>query len=163
VKKGNFSIVPMKRTHIQDCTDITEISEPWRTLHERLDFKKYILLKQAHVCMDGEVLTGFIVFAPEPVFARGGYLRAIGVSPSMRKRGIGRRLLTFAEKETARYSHYLYICVSDFNRAAQAFYHDRGYERAGKLADLIVSGSSEYIYWKRLRPISQKTRREHRD
>ncbi len=153
----------MKLSHIQACTAITETSDPWKTLNERIDFTKYILLKQAYVCMAGEVLTGFIIFAPEPVFARGGYLRAIGVSPSMRRRGIGRRLLTFAEKETARCSQYLYLCVSAFNRAAQTFYHDRGYARAGKLADLIVPGSSEYIYWKRLRPISQKSRRVHRD
>ena len=125
--------------------------------------KNIFLLKQAYVCIAGEVLTGFIIFTPEPVFARGGYLRAIGVSPSMRRRGIGRKLLTFAEKETARFSPYLYLCVSTFNRAAQAFYHDWGYARAGKLVDLIVPGSSEYIYWKRLRPISQKTRRVHRD
>jgi ribosomal protein S18 acetylase RimI-like enzyme len=163
VKKRNLSIVPMKRSHIQACTAITVVSEPWKTLNERIDFKKYILLKQAYVCMAGEVLTGFIIFTPEPVFARGGYLRAIGVSRSMRRRGIGRKLLTFAEKETARCSQYLYLCVSAINRAAQAFYHDRGYVRAGKLVDLIAPGSSEYIYWKRLRPISQKPRRAHRD
>jgi len=163
VKKGNLSIVPMKRSHVQACTAITEASDPWKTLNERIDFKKYILLKQAYVCMTGEVLTGFVIFTPEPVFARGGYLRAIGVSRSMRRRGMGRRLLTFAEKETARYSRYLYLCVSDFNRAARSFYQDRGYARAGKLADLIVPGSSEYIYWKRLSPISHKTRRVHRD
>ena len=163
MNKRNLSVVPMKRTHIQACTAITEASDPWKTLNERIDFIKYILLKQAYVCMAGEVLTGFIIFTPEPVFARGGYLRAIGVSRSMRRRGIGRRLLSFAEKETAHCSQYLYLCVSSFNRAAQAFYQDRGYARAGKLADLIVPGSSEYIYWKRLRPISQKTRRVHCD
>jgi len=163
VKKGNLSIVPMKRAHVQACTAITEASDPWKTLNERIDFRKYILLKQAYVCVAGEVLTGFVIFTPEPVFARGGYLRAIGVSRSMRRRGIGRRLLTFAEKETARCSQHLYLCVSSFNRAAQNFYHDRGYARVGKLADLIVPGSSEYIYWKRLRPISQKIRRVYRD
>jgi ribosomal protein S18 acetylase RimI-like enzyme len=153
----------MKQAYIRACTAITDASEPWKTLNERIDFKKYILLKQAYVCTAGQVLAGFIIFTPEPVFARGGYLRAIGVSLSMRRHGIGRRLLTFAEKETARRSQYLYLCVSAFNRAAQAFYRDRGYERAGKLADLIVPGSSEYIYWKRLRPISHKTGRVHRD
>jgi len=163
VKKGHLSIVPMKRSHIQACTAITEASDPWKTLDERIDFKKYILLKQAFVCMTGEVLTGFIIFTPEPVFARGGYLRAIGVSPSMRRRGIGRMLLSFAEKETARSSQYLYLCVSTFNRKGQAFYKELGYARTGKLTDLIMRGASEYIYWKRLRPTSQKTRRVYRD
>jgi len=163
VTKGNLSIVPMRRAHIRACTSITEASEPWKTLNERIDFKKYILLKQAYVCMAGVVPAGFIIFTPEPVFARGGYLRAIGVSNSERRHGIGRKLLTFAEQETARRSQYLYLCVSDFNRAAQAFYRDRGYARAGKLTGLIVAGSSEYIYWKRLKPIPRKTRRVYRD
>ena len=163
MKKGHLSILPMKRSHIQACTAITEASDPWKTLNERIDFKKYILLKQAYVSMTGQELTGFIIFTPQPVFARGGYLRAIGVSPSMRRHGIGRSLLSFAEKETARRSQYLYLCVSTFNRTAQAFYQDRGYARVGKLADLIVLGESEYIYWKRLRPISKKTRRAYRD
>jgi len=163
VKKGQLCILPMKRSHIQACSDITSVSDPWKTLHDRIDFEKYIRLKQAHVCMSGEELAGFIIFTPEPVFARGGYLRAIGVSPSMRRYGIGKSLLTFAEKETARSAQYLYLCVSSFNRKAQAFYHDQGYVRAGRLADLIVPGFSEYIYWKRLRPISRQTRRAHRD
>jgi len=162
VKKGPLNIVPMKRSHIAACASVTEASGPWKTLNERIDFNKFIHLKQAYVCMAGEELTGFIIFTPEPVFARGGYLRAIGVSRSRRRRGIGGKLLSFAEKETARCSQCLYLCVSDFNRAAQAFYRARGYARAGKLADLIVPGSSEYIYWKRLRPISRKTGRVHR-
>jgi ribosomal protein S18 acetylase RimI-like enzyme len=160
---SGLRIIPMKRSHIQYCAAITAVSDPWKRMNEAIDFNKYILLKQAYVCISDQVLTGFIVFNPEPVFARGGYLRAIGVSISMRRHRIGKRLLSFAEKKTARHSQCLYLCVSDFNRAAQAFYHDQGYTRAGKLADLIAPGSSEYIYWKRLRPISQKTKRGYRD
>lgn len=163
MKKRLLSIVPMKRSHIQACSAITDASDPWKTLNVRIDFQNYIHLKQAYVCMAGEVTAGFIIFTPEPVFARGGYLRAIGVSPSLRRRGIGKKLLSFAEKETARVSECLYLCVSAFNRKAQAFYHARGYAQAGKLADLIVPGATEYIYWKRLRPISLISRRAYRD
>ena len=163
MNKVQLCILPMKRSHIQACSDITSVSDPWKTLHDRIDFEKYIRLKQAYVCMSGEELAGFIIFTPEPVFARGGYLRAIGVAPLMRRQGIGKRLLSFAEKETARGSQYLYLCVSTFNRTARAFYQERGYARVGKLADLIVPGMSEEIYWKRLRPISIKNRRAHRD
>ncbi len=153
----------MSRSHIRFCDTITAASDPWKTLNERIDFLKYAGLKQAYVCVAGDEPVGFIIFTPEPVFARGGYLRAIGVLPSMRGQGIGKRLLSFAEKETARWSQNFYLCVSTFNRKAQAFYKKQGYARAGKLADLIVPGSSEYIYWKRLRPLSRKTRRTHRD
>ncbi len=153
----------MRRSHIRACNAIMDASDPWKTLKERIDFKSHRSLNQAYVCMTGNELAGFILFTPEPVFARGGYLRAIAVSPSMRKLGIGRKLLSFAEKETARCSQYLYLCVSGFNRPAQTFYKNLGYARAGKLADLIVPGQSEYIYWKRLRPINRKTGRVYRD
>jgi ribosomal protein S18 acetylase RimI-like enzyme len=163
MKKGLFRIVPMSSSHIEQCELITAGSDPWITLHERIDFKKYILLKEAHVCIAGNKVAGFLVFTPEPVFARGGYLRALGVSPSMRRQGIGLLLLTFAEKETARFSRNLYLCVSSFNRNAQTFYKKLGYARAGKLTDLIIPGASEYIYWKRLRPLSREARSAKRD
>ncbi len=148
----------MKRPHSEGCAAITAVSEPWKTLNERVDFLKYIALKQAFVCMVGDEPGGFIIFTPEPVFARGGYIRAVGVAPTMRRQGIGRRLLTFAEQQTAHCSQNLYLCVSSFNRQGQAFYKSLGYTRAGTLPDLIIPGTAEYIYWKRLRPLSRKTR-----
>jgi ribosomal protein S18 acetylase RimI-like enzyme len=101
--------------------------------------------------MLGRETAGFILFTPEPAFARGGYLRAIGVSPKFRRQGIGRKLLSFAEKITARQALHFFLCVSSFNRKAQAFYKNRGYTRVGKLPGLIKPGLTEYIYWKRLR------------
>jgi len=153
----------MTRSHIKTCDAITAASDPWKTLNEGVSFQRYVALKQAYVCLTGDQPVGFIIFTPEPVFARGGYLRAIGVLPSMQRQGIGEKLLSFAEKMTARSSQNFYLCVSDFNLQARAFYKKQGYARAGKLIDLIVPGSSEYIYWKQLRPLSRKTRRAHRD
>jgi ribosomal protein S18 acetylase RimI-like enzyme len=163
VKKDLLRIVPMTRSHIKACDTITAASDPWKTLNEGVMFQHYIALKQAYVCVAGDNAVGFIIFTPEPVFARGGYLRALGVLPSMQRQGIGEKLLVFAEKMTARSSRNFYLCVSDFNLQAQAFYKKQGYARAGKLVDLIVPGSSEYIYWKQLRPLSRKIRGAHCD
>ena len=147
----------MKRSHIKACDAITAASEPWKTLREGIDFSRYITLQQAYIiAFDGQP-AGFIIFTPEPVFARGGYLRAIGVRPDMRRHGVGRRLLSFAERESARCSQYLYLCVSSFNRQGQTFYKKQGYSRAGKLPDLIRQGETEYIYWKRLKPLSRRS------
>ncbi len=158
MKNGSAQIVPMNRGHIRVCNEIAGLSDPWKSLKENIDFPRYISRKQAYVCVvDGEA-AGFIIFTPEPVFARGGYLRAIGVAPSLRRRGIGKKLLTFAEKTTACHSLNFYLCVSSFNRRAQAFYKALGYTRVGNIPGLIIPGSSEYIFWKRLRPLPQKTR-----
>lgn len=148
-------IVPMSRVHIPACADIVSSSDPWKRLGVRLDFSSLFSRVRsnlkAYVCVVDRKAVGFIVFTSEPVFAQGGYLRAIGVSPFMHRLGIGRRLLAYAEKMTALKSPNFYLCVSSFNRRAQAFYKKLGYTRVGKIPDLLVPGSSEYIYWKRLR------------
>jgi ribosomal-protein-alanine N-acetyltransferase len=146
----NLNIVPMRRPHIRSCDAIVVSSEPWKTLNERIDFPKYITLKQAFVCMLGDEPAGFIIFSPEPVFARGGYIRAVGVASDHRGRGIGRKLLAAAERVMARQCANSYLCVSSFNRKAAAFYKANGYTRVGKLPGLIKSGAAEYIYWKKL-------------
>lgn len=156
---GPFKIVLMAKLHIRACDAITMVSDPWKTLNEHIDFPRYISLKQAHVCIADEETAGFVIFTAEPVFARGGYLRAIGVAPALRNRGIGKKLLAFAEKKTAHLSPNLYLCVSSFNRQAQTFYKSRGYTKTGTLPGLIRPGISEYIYWKRLRPARRAFRK----
>ncbi len=154
MKSTALKIVPMTRSHIPACEAIVAASEPWRRLNEHIDFRAGFSGRtntRAYVCSAGEETAGFILFIPEPVFARGGYLRAIGVSPSFRRRGVGSKLLSFAEKMTARRAMHFFLCVSSFNRAAQTFYKNCGYAKAGRLSGLIVPGVSEYIYWKRLR------------
>jgi [ribosomal protein S18]-alanine N-acetyltransferase len=152
VRSEAFQIIPMARAHRKACEAITAVSEPWKTLKECINFPKFIALKQAYICIVQKEIAGFLVFSPEPIFARGGYLRAIGVEPSMRGHGVGSALLSFAENKTARVSDNLYLCVSSFNRQAQVFYKKHGYVLAGKLPDLIKKGAAEHIYWKRLKP-----------
>ncbi|HUI67711.1 MAG TPA: GNAT family N-acetyltransferase [Nitrospirota bacterium] len=152
----------MMRSHSEACSAIVAVSEPWKTLRERIDFSKYMALNQAYVYLKEGEPAGFIIFTPDPVFARGGYIRAVAVDPVMRRHGIGEKLLAFAETVIARRSPNAYLCVSSFNRRGQMFYRSLGYTRVGSLPDLIVQGASEYIYWKRLRPLPLKNRRIHR-
>lgn len=160
--KAVVKISPLKRSHIQACEAIVAVSEPWNTLHERIDFLPVLARNRsstrAYVCTVGAETAGFILFSPEPVFARGGYLRALGVSPRFRRQGIGRKLLSFAEKTTAQYAFNFFLCVSSFNGPARAFYKSCGYSHAGSFPALIIKGASEHIYWKRLRPLSPRTR-----
>jgi ribosomal protein S18 acetylase RimI-like enzyme len=157
VKRISVRIVPMTRSHIKACDAIVSASEPWNALGEQMDFAAALSRKdrpydRAYVCTVENKTAGFIIFTPQPVFARGGYIRSIGVAPSMRRLGIGGKLLSFAEKIISGLSPNSYLCVSSFNRKAQAFYKNAGYTMAGKLQDLILPGASEYIYWKRLMP-----------
>jgi ribosomal protein S18 acetylase RimI-like enzyme len=152
MRSGAITILPMKRSHIQACNAIVTVSEPWRTLGEEVDFRKYISSKQAFICDSEDGPAGFIIFTADPVFARGGYIRAIGVNPAMRGQGIGTKLLVFAESMTARQSRNMYLCVSSFNRRGLHFYKKNGYIRVGKIPGLIRPDASEHILWKRLKP-----------
>ena len=151
MNKLTFKIVPMTRSQIPACADIVDSSEPWKTLRESVDFLPSIKRKQAFVAVIAGAVAGFVVFTPEPVFARGGYLRAIGVAPAIRRSGIGRKLLDYAEKTTAKQAPNFYLCVSSFNRIGQAFYRKCGYKKIGQIEGLIRKGASEYIYWKKLK------------
>ena len=157
MRRQSFKIIPMTRSHRKACDAIVAGSEPWKTLGEELDLLPYIAAKQAYVCMAGGVPAGFVIFTPDPVFARGGYLRAIAVAPDMRKLGIGKALLSFAEERTARKASNLYLCASSFNRSAQRFYENLGYTKVGTIPGLIREDASEYIYWKQLHAVRPKS------
>ena len=156
-------IRPLTRADIRACAAILSSSDPWKRLGEGYDFRRLLSGNRSgarsYVMTIEEKTAGFIVFNPRPVFARGGYLRAIGVESSMRKQGIGSQLMKFAEGITARHSPNFYLCVSSFNRKAQAFYRGLGYRRIGKIPDLIIQGASELVYWKRLPRLTSKSRR----
>lgn len=145
----------MKRCHIKACDDIVAASEPWKTLREKVAFGPAITRGQAYACIrrkSGTIeVVGFILFVAEPVFARGGYLRAVGVATALRNQGIGGKLMAFAERAVSRQAQYFYLCVSSFNRKGQTFYKKRGYTRVGTLPGLTSHDTSEYIYWKRLK------------
>jgi ribosomal protein S18 acetylase RimI-like enzyme len=151
MKNLPIKIVPMTRSHIPACNEIVTSSEPWKTLRESVDFLPSIKRKHAFVAVIEGAVAGFVIFTHEPVFARGGYLRAIGVAPALRGFGIGKLLMDFAEKTTAKQAPNFFLCVSSFNRSAQAFYRKSGYKKVGKIDGLIRKGASEYIYWKRIR------------
>ena len=147
-------IIPLTKSHFAACNEIVSASEPWKTLGEKLDFAPLLAedgaQQAAYVCVRELGIAGFIIFSPEAVFARGGYIRALAVAPDARRRGIGGKLLSFAEGIIARRTSNVYLCVSSFNRRGQAFYRSLGYQRVGKIPGLILPDTSEYIYWKQL-------------
>jgi len=162
-KAVSMKILPMTRIHIPACTAILSASEPWKRLGEGFDFDRALSRDRqtgkAYVLIIEKETVGFIVFTPQQVFARGGYLRAIGVTSLRRRQGIGKKLMRFAEDATALHSPNFYLCVSSFNRKAQSFYRNLGYQKIGRIPDLLMKGSSELIYWKRLSRPKTKTRR----
>ena len=158
MRRNALRIVPLRQAHVPACQAIVAASDPWTRLRENIDFRAMLRDRsvKAFVCIAANGVAGFILFLPGPVFARGGYLRAIGVSPEYRRQGIGSMLLSHAEKLVSLRASHFFLCVSSFNREGQVFYRRQGYRKVGSLPGFITPRASEYIFWKPLKTSSRR-------
>jgi ribosomal protein S18 acetylase RimI-like enzyme len=133
------------------CARVMASSEPWITLRRDLEGCRVTLVRpgtELFVARAQEIPVGFILVASYGL-AGSPYIASIAVAVEGRGRGIGSRLLRFAEEHFAGREH-IFLLVSSFNDRAQHFYRQHGYEFIGGLKDYVVPGKSELILHKRL-------------
>lgn len=136
------------------CAELMANSEPWLTLGRTFDDGLKLLSdagKEVYVARDEKAVAGFIILDMCGAFR--GYIQTIGVMSEWRGRGVGTRLIKFAEERIFRGSPNVFLCVSDFNTEAQKLYARLGYERIGELKDYVVSGHSEILMRKTIGPL----------
>ncbi len=92
---------------------------------------------------------GFVWYVERGAFNRSGYIMLIGVQRGERGAGVGRALMAHAEGVLFAHSADIFLLVSDFNAAAQAFYRRLGYEQVGAIPGYVVPGITELIFRKR--------------
>jgi ribosomal protein S18 acetylase RimI-like enzyme len=141
---------------IETCARMMAESEPWITLQRDYAASLRNLSspeKEIHVAVEGQEVTGFIVLNLHGGFV--GYIQSICVAPRWRNRGIGRKLVDFAELRVFRQYPNMFICVSSFNPGAQRFYRNLGYEVIGELKDFIVDGHSEMLLRKSIGSLTE--------
>ncbi|HEY7114548.1 MAG TPA: GNAT family N-acetyltransferase [Thermoanaerobaculia bacterium] len=152
----SLAIAPLASdAEAQWCARLMSSSEPWITLGrshadslERMrnpDHERY-------VARLGSILAGFLVLNMQGAFV--GYIRTICVSPELRGRGIGTKLVDFAEKRIFPVSPNVFLCVSSFNFEARKLYERLGYKMVGVLPDYVVSGHSELLLRKTTGPMA---------
>ncbi|MFM7142710.1 MAG: GNAT family N-acetyltransferase [Alphaproteobacteria bacterium] len=78
---------------------------------------------------------------------------------TLRRLGVGRRLLAELERRAFERVPNVYLCVSDFNTGARAFYASLGYEEVGLLRDLLLPGKGEVLMRKTVAAWRRFTRR----
>lgn len=123
--------------------NVTEASAAQR-LQNGLDQQATIIVAE----VEGEPV-GFIWLAERGAFNRSGYIMLIGVRADRQGQGVGRALLLAAESALFTQVADLFLLVSDFNQAAQAFYQRLGYRQVGAIPDYVVPGITELIFHKR--------------
>lgn len=129
-------------------------SEPWMTLGAGYERSLKLLsndTRERYLAKVSGERAGFLVISMQGAFV--GYVQLVGVAPAFRGQGVGGSLIRFAEQRIFRETPNVFICVSDFNEAAQGFYAKLGYERVGELKDFIVAGRSEILLRKTIGPI----------
>jgi len=126
-------------------------SEPWITLQRSSEEALGLFRdpgREAYVAVTHGQPCGFVLIMMQGAFA--GYVQSLGVAPDFRGRGIGSRLMGFAETRIFRESPNVFVCVSSFNMDARRLYERLGYAVIGELTDYIVEGHAEILLRKSL-------------
>jgi ribosomal-protein-alanine N-acetyltransferase len=151
---GTVQVVPAMLAERDWCAELMFQSEPWTTLGRSLTRCRRICHSPeslVHLAQVGNLNAGFVILNPRGL-AGAPYLASVAVAPEWRSRGIGTKLMEYAEDCFRGGSAYLYLCVSDFNTRARAMYERRGYQAIGELGEHIREGSAEVLMRKRLEP-----------
>jgi [ribosomal protein S18]-alanine N-acetyltransferase len=137
------------------CATIMATTDPWLTLGRTFDrclaTVRDTQLERYVAVWDGEVV-GFVLLSMRGSFT--GYIKSVAVREDWRRKGVGRKLLAFAEERIFRDSPNVFICVSSFNPRARALYQRLGYETVGELRDFIVRGHDEILLRKTIGPLT---------
>jgi len=150
----NVEIRPL-RDEAEACAGMMAASEPWVTLGRGYLENLEVVSdpsREVYVALAGGVLAGFVVIEMRGAFT--GYIKSICVAPTVRGRGVGARLMAYAEERILRETPNVFLCVSDFNEGAMRFYRRLGYEAVGELRDYLVWGCSEVLMRKTVGPLS---------
>jgi len=136
-----------ERLGLADCRRLLLGSEPWITLGYGDTEIEAIARSSAAdnllVARGGDRVVGFALSTSGILL--GEYLKLLAVESDRRAVGIGRRLMEELERRAFAQWPNVYLCVSDFNTGARAFYQRIGYEEVGALGDLLLPGKAEIL------------------
>jgi len=136
------------------CADMMSSSEPWVTLRRDRDSAYGAITspsRETYVAVVGAEVVGFLILCMEGAFV--GYIQSICIAVAHRNRGIGSRMLSFAEERILATMPNVFLCVSSFNENARRLYERLGYEVIGEIRDYVVEGHSEILLRKTTGPL----------
>ena len=145
---------------------IVEI-EPWRSLgYERRRLGAWLARRaqddRVYCARVGPVTVGIIAARRDVLL--GDFIALLAVRPEAARRGVGRSLVGHVAARTRRRHRWLYASSDSANRPAARFYRRLGFERVGRLPDLIRPGRTEILFRRKAsgRPSGRTTGRAKR-
>ncbi len=113
--------------------------------------KDYII----YVSDENYTVTGYVCYGPTPATEGTFDLYWIAVSPNHQNKGIGKKLLSFVEKEVADKTGRM-IIIETSSRGkytpTQEFYKRNSYNIEARIADFYSIGDDRLIFAKRFQP-----------
>ena len=144
---------PLTSEQTLDIAKILSISEPWKTLNFSVAAlsnylkREDISLRRYGVFVGGNLVGVICVRHP---WLRGPYIELLGLFPNARGKGIGKKLIAWAETEARREAQNLWVVTSSFNHQALSFYQGLGFYPIGPLQGLVTPEYDEILLRKRL-------------
>ena len=153
---GNLAIARLtSEDEARACAQMMSTSEPWITLGRSFEQSLRIIqdpTREVYVARNEGRIAGFLILCMTGAFV--GYIQTVCVDPELRDRGLGTRLVRFAEERIFGECPNIFMCVSSFNTEAKRLYLRLGYEVVGELRDYIVAGHSEILLRKTTGPLA---------
>lgn len=100
----------------------------------------------ASASLDDQIL-GFCWLIKKGAFGRSPYLRLIAVSPEAHRKGVGRALMHWLERNYLS-PNGLFLLTTHTNIEAQSFYESLGYKQIGEIPSYLREDLHEKIYYK---------------
>jgi ribosomal-protein-alanine N-acetyltransferase len=138
------------------CADIMASTDPWMTLGRSRENTFGTVthpLAETYVAVNDQQIVGVVIVVLKIPLIR-GYIMGLAVHADHRNRGIGSKLMAFAEERIFRESPNVFLCASSFNAGAQRLYERLGYRRVGEIENFAIDGAGEILMRKTLGPIS---------
>jgi ribosomal-protein-alanine N-acetyltransferase len=138
------------------CAEMMCSSEPWITIGRTLDESMALVqdpTREVYLADNAGVIEGFIILNMRGAFI--GYIQTVCVDAAARDRGVGTRLVRFAEQRIFAEVPNVFLCVSSFNPRARKLYERLGYELVGELKDYLIRGQSEILMRKTIGPLRE--------
>jgi ribosomal protein S18 acetylase RimI-like enzyme len=125
--------------------------EPWKSLgYQAAPLGRYLgrMAKEREVWIArgpgrGEGPLGLVVV--QDGFLLGGFVSLLAVRPEDAGKGVGRALMEHVAQEVFARRPWLYVSCDSDNKRALAFYRKLGFQRVGRLPDLIKPKRDEIL------------------
>jgi ribosomal-protein-alanine N-acetyltransferase len=143
-----------------ECALFMANSEPWIALRRSYDDSLKIIndpSREVYLALSDGKIVGFVILVMQGALV--GYVQSVAVWPEWRNKGIGSKLVRFAEQRIFGEAPNAFILVSSFNERALRLYQRLGYEIVGELKEYIIPGHSEILLRKTIGPLAEFRKR----